>query len=111
MQNWTEDLESVISRINPLQLSKIIQIGNLLREGINLDSENNLKAIKEAEKELYDHFDDSSCQVLLSIIGKEPKKIFKKSRQGKKPNRYEKIAKFDFKSGNSGFGRVRIFRL
>ena len=69
MQNWTESIDSIIGSINPLQLSKIIEIGNLLKEGFNQDSDNHVKAIKQAEKELYDHFDENSCQILLSIIG------------------------------------------
>ena len=69
MEDWTENLESIIEKINPLQRSKIIEIGNNLKEGLSLDSTNHPKAIKQAEKELIENFDEKSCHVLLGIIG------------------------------------------
>jgi hypothetical protein len=69
MENWSNNLEMVIQRIDPYQLSKVIEIGKILKEGLSSDSSNHILAIQKAEKELYQNFDDSSCQVLLSIIG------------------------------------------
>lgn len=69
MNAWQANLDSIIQKINPLQLSKILEIGKILKEGLNSDPSNNAKAIQRAEKELFDNFDESSCSFLLSIIG------------------------------------------
>ena len=69
MENWNENIDSIIGKIDPLQLSKIIEIGNILKNGLDKDFDNHIKAIKTAERELLENFDDQSCQILLSIIG------------------------------------------
>ena len=70
MESWNYEVEQIINNITASQLSKIVDIGSLLKSAMNQKGEDHTKAISEIEKQLNENFDHESCNILMAIIGK-----------------------------------------
>jgi hypothetical protein len=69
MNDWELTIEQIVSNISPEQLTRIVNIGQMLKKSLTMKTNDQSDIIKKAQKDLYEYFDNNSCKILMQIIG------------------------------------------
>lgn len=69
MNDWNIQIDNIVSNISPEQLTRIVNIGQMLKKSLTMKTNDQSDIIQKAQKDLFEHFDNESCQILMKIIG------------------------------------------